>query len=559
VTPFRRRGSWLIAVVGLLAVLTYGVARGLDEPVRQYMEREVNRRLTGYTVSIPALRIHPWALSIEFRDATIIQNANPDPPVTHIATLVTRVDWRALLHRRVVADITFDRPTVHLDLRHVRAEAREDVPVSDRGWQEALEALAFDLKINRLQIREGDVTYVDQGPFKPLRLSRLNMSAENIRNIASKERVYPSDISLEGVVFDAGQVWLDGRADFLAEPHPGVEAALRLEGVELDYFTPITNRYNMSVRNGTLSLAGTMEYAPKITRLTLERVLLRGVALEYTHAPHTAAAEKARAEQTAEAAKQVANTPSAELRINRLDVARSTFGFVNRAAAPAYRLAISDTDVVVEHLSNQARDGRATVRLRGQLMGRGETSLTAVLQPQTGSADMDLTARIEGADLTRLSDLVRAYGGFDVRTGEFSVYSELTIKSGVLDGYIKPLFRDLQVGDPDGESPRDIRRRLYEGLVAIAAKILKNRSRDEVATVVHVSGPVERPQISRWATVGRLLQNAFLKPIDPGFEPRRSSPPRSSNDERASDGALIPSDHRVPTATAPTDGTDQAP
>jgi hypothetical protein len=43
VTPFRRRGSWLIAVVGFLAVLTYGVARGLDEPVRQYMEREVNR------------------------------------------------------------------------------------------------------------------------------------------------------------------------------------------------------------------------------------------------------------------------------------------------------------------------------------------------------------------------------------------------------------------------------------------------------------------------------------------------------------------------------------
>jgi hypothetical protein len=541
VTPFRRRGSWLIAVVGFLAVLTYGVARGLDEPVRQYMEREVNRRLTGYTVSIPALRIDPWSLSIEFRDATIIQNANPDPPVTHIATLVTRVDGRALLHRRVVADITFDRPTVYLNLRHVRAEAGEDVPVTDRGWQEALEALAFDLKINRLRIREGDVTYVDQGPFKPLRLSRLNMSAENIRNIASKDRGYPSDIHLEGVVFDAGQLWLDGRADFLAAPHPGVEAALRLEGVELDYFTPITNRYNMSVRNGTLSLAGTMEYAPKATRLTLDRVLLRGVALEYAHTPQTAAAEKTRVEQTARAAKQVANTPSAELRINRLDVVKSTFGFVNRAAAPPYRLVISDTDVGVEHLSNQARDGRATVRLRGQLMGRGDTSLTAVLQPQTGSADMDLTARIEGADLTRLSDLVRAYGGFDVRTGEFSVYSELTIKSGVLDGYVKPLFRDVQVGDPDGESPRDIRRQLYEGSVAMAAKILKNRSRDEVATVVHVSGPVERPQISRLATVGRLLQNAFLKPIDPGFEPQRSSP------------------QRAPAAPAPTDRTTQAP
>jgi hypothetical protein len=98
----------------------------------------------------------------------------------------------------------------------------------------------------------------------------------------------------------------------------------------------------------------------------------------------------------------------------------------------------------------------------------------------------------------------------------------------------------------------------------MAAKILKNRSRDEVATVVHVSGPVERPQINRLATVGRLLQNAFLKPIDPGFEPQRSSPQRrspqeSSKDERASDKVLIPSDHRAPAAPAPTDRTKQAP
>ena len=162
----------------------------------------------------------------------------------------------------------------------------------------------MDLKINRLQVIDGDVTYVDQGPFKPLHVSRVNLNAENIRNIASQEHVYPSPIHLEAVVFDAGSVWLDGRADFLAEPHVGVQAALRLDQVALDYFKPITNRYNLAVRNGSLSLAGNIEYAPKITRLILERVLVHGVALEYLHLPHTAEAEKARAQQTAEAARQ---------------------------------------------------------------------------------------------------------------------------------------------------------------------------------------------------------------------------------------------------------------
>lgn len=521
--PIRRRWVWLLGGLALLMVLVYGAARFTNEPLRRYMEAEVNRRLTGYTVRIAALHVHPWTASLELRGATIAQDVNPDPPVAQVARLVTRIDWRALLHRRVVADITFDHPTVYLNLNQVRTEATEKTALKDRGWQQALEALTFDLKINQLRVLEGDLTYVDQGPFKPLRVSRVNLSAENIRNVASKEQVYPSPIRLEAVVFDAGSAWLDGRADFLAEPHVAVQAGLRLDQVALDYFKPITNRYNLAVRDGTLSLAGTVEYAPKITRLILERVLVHGVALEYLHLPHTAEAEKARAQQTAEAAKQATRT-STELRIERLEVVKSTFGFLNQAAQPAYRLQLSDTNLTVEHLGNQRRDGPAVARLTGQLMGRGETRLTVSLQPQPGSADMDVTAEIEGADLVRLKDLVRAYGGFEITAGEFSVYSELQMKGGTIDGYVKPLFRGVEVGtDGEAVAEKGLRHRLYEGLVGIGAKVLKNRLRGEVATVVPISGRVDRPKVARWETVGRLLQNAFLKPIMPGYEPTRSS------------------------------------
>ena len=518
----RRRWLFLLGGLVLLTVLVYGTARFADEPLRRYMEAEVNRRLTGHTARITALRVHPWTASVELRDATIAQDANPDPPVAQVARLVTRIDWRALLHRRVVADISFERPTVYLNLKQVRTEASEKTALKDRGWQQALEALAFDLKINRLRVVEGDITYVDQGPFKPLHVSRVNLGAENIRNIASKEQVYPSPIHLEAVVFDVGAVWLDGRADFLGEPHVGVQAALRLDQVALDYFKPITNRYNLAVRNGSLSLAGTVEYAPKITRLILERVLVHGVALEYLHLPHTAEAEKARAQQTAEAAKQATKT-STELRIERLEVVKSTFGFMNQAAKPAYRLQLTDTNLTVEHLGNQRRDGPAVARLTGQLMGRGETRLTVSLQPRAGSADMDVTAQVEDADLVRLKDLVRAYGGFEITAGEFSVYSELQMKGGAIDGYVKPLFRGVEIGtDGEAVAEKGLRQRLYEGLVGIGAKVLKNRLRGEVATVVPISGRVDRPEVARWETVGRLLQNAFLRPITPGYEPARS-------------------------------------
>ena len=534
----RRRWAWLLGGLALLTVSAYAAARFADEPVRRYMEAEVNRRLTGYTVRIAALHVHPWTASVELRDATIAQDANPDPPVAQVGRLVTRIDWRALLHRRVVADISFERPTVYLNLRQVRTEASENTALKDRGWQQALEALAFDLKINRLRVVDGDITYVDQGPFKPLHVSRINLGAENIRNIASKEQIYPSPIHLEAVAFDVGTVWLDGHADFLAKPHVGVQAALRLDQVALDYFKPITNRYNLAVRNGSLSLAGIVEYAPKITRLILERVLVEGVALEYLHLPHTAEAEKVRAQQTAQAAKEATRT-STELRIERLEVAKSTFGFINQAANPAYRLRLTDTTLTVENLGNQRRDGPAVVRLAGQLMGRGETRVTASLQPQAGSADVDVTAQIEGADLVRLKDLVRAYGGFEIKAGELSLYSELEMKSGAIAGYVKPMFRGVEVGT-DGEAvpEKGLRQRVYEGIVGIGAKVLKNRLRGEVATVVPISGRVDRPEMARWETVSRLLQNAFLDPLMPGYEPARNprkEAPASTPDSVAPD------------------------
>ncbi|MGH7396578.1 MAG: AsmA family protein [Candidatus Rokuibacteriota bacterium] len=519
----RRRWLWLPGGLALLAVLVYGVARLADEPLRRYMQAEVNRRLTGYTVQIGALHVHPWAASLDVRDAIIAQDAHPHPPIAQVSRLVTRIDWRALLQHRIVADISFERPTIHLNLTQVRTEATEATALKDRGWQQALEALALDLKINRLRVRDGAVTYVDRGPFKPLRISRVNLNAENIRNIASKEHVYPSPIHLEAAVFDEGSLWLDGRADFLAEPHVGVQAALRLDQVALDFFKPITERYNLAVRNGSLSLAGTVEYAPSITRLDLDQVRVHGVALEYRHLPHTAEAEKARVQQAAEAAKQIANTSSTELRIGRLDVVKSTLGFVNQAAKRAYRLQLTDADLSVAYLSNQRQDGTAVARLTGQLMGRGETRLTATLQPRTGGADMAVTAQIETADLARLKDLVRAYGGFEIKAGELSVYSELQMKGGAIAGYVKPLFRGVRIGS-DGEAvaERGLRQRLYEGMVGIGSKVLKNRLYGEIATVAPISGRIDRPAVGRWETLGRLLQNAFLEPIEPGFEPQRT-------------------------------------
>ena len=48
---------------------------------------------------------------------------------------------------------------------------------------------------------------------------------------------------------------------------------------------------------------------------------------------------------------------------------------------------------------------------------------------------------IEGASLPSINDLLRAYGKLDVVKGTFSVYSEIKVQNGRIDGYVKPLSR----------------------------------------------------------------------------------------------------------------------
>ena len=192
-------------------------------------------------------------------------------------------------NERLVGDFVIDRPTLHVNLAQARAEIASPTPVKDRGWQDALEAI-YPLKVNHFRVKEADVTYIDRGPFKPLRLRHLNIDATNIRNVKSKERVYPSDVELDAVVFEAGHVSAKGRADFLAAPNPTFRGAVALQNIELDYFKPITNRYNLEVNKGTLSAEATLESAREFTDVDITTATISGIQVDYIHTAQTARA-----------------------------------------------------------------------------------------------------------------------------------------------------------------------------------------------------------------------------------------------------------------------------
>jgi Domain of Unknown Function (DUF748) len=524
----RLRGNrrlWIFVGLPLAIILSiaYVMAFLIDEPLRRYTEAKMNRALKGYTVQIKKLDFHPHGFSLDLKGLTLVQDAHPDPAVADIPYLHASVNWKALLHGRVVGDMLIDRPKVYMNLVQLRKEIADPTPVKERGWQEALEAI-YPLKVNELRVREADITYQDQGPYKPLRLRNLNFVATNIRNVKSKDQVYPSAFTMDAAVFDSGHVRADGRADFLAEPNPTSMGKTTLERIELDYFKPITNRYNVSVDKGLISATGEFEFGSKVRRLELQEATIDGIKVDYMHTPQTAAVEQARVTGAVKAAKAVSNAPDLLVKIARLRITKSTFGYVNKMTSPPYRAFVSDAEVTLTNLSNQTTDGVATAKLQGKFMGSGSALVDAKFHTEKSGPAFELSVRITDVSMPAMNELFRAYGNFDVAAGEFSFFSEMAVRDGAITGYVKPLFKDMVVYDQEKDKDKTFTHKVYERVVGGVAKLLKNRPREEVATRADISGRLDNPNVKPMEVIVHLIQNAFFKAILPGLqrEPKRA-------------------------------------
>ena len=505
----------IVLGVLILLVLLFVASFFVDEPMRRHMESRMNASLKGYSVRLPGLHFRLIGMSVTLKGLTIRQNANPEPPILRIPVLHASVEWRELLTGHVVADFRIDHPRAHVNLPQLEQEVKNPTPVTEEGWQQAVEAI-YPLKINLLRIVDGDLVYIDTDPGMPLHFAHVDARASNIRNIHSRARTYPSPIHAEADVFDRGRAVIDGHADFLAEPYLGVHTTYAIRDVPLEKLRPVVARSNLVVKGGTLSSNGEIEYAPKIESIDVEDLTIDRLNLDDLHTPATAGNEREKKAAVKQAAANATNAPGVMLKVRRLRITNGEIGLVNKAHDPAYRAFLSNVNIDVSNLSNHFSEGPAKATLAGKFMGSGPSHAKATFRPENAGPDFDLEASIEHTDLTTMNDILRAYGKFDVARGDFSFYSEMHVSKGALSGYMKPIFADLKIGAP--ETKKSFGKKVYEAVVAGVAKILENRNKKDVATVVNLSGRLDDPKESVWQVIGKAIENAFIKAILPGFD-----------------------------------------
>jgi hypothetical protein len=269
-----------------------------------------------------------------------------------------------------------------------------------------------------------------------------------------------------------------------------------------------------------------VEYAARTQRFVLDELVLQGAEIDLIHGPQSqpasqatvARADPGRGERAAAAAQQAVRDTDKLFRVGRIEFHDGTFGWVDRSGDPNYRLFLSNTELVLADYDNQRTEGRSTAKLDGKFMGSGPARLTATFGSQRDGPEFDAAVAIEPTPLTALNGLLRARGNFDVVGGQFSLYSQVRVRSGQIRGYVKPLFKDPDVYDSKQDRKDSVFHKIYEGIVGGIGTLLRNEPEKDVATVVDLSGNLEDPHTSTLQVVSGLLRNALVDAILPGFE-----------------------------------------
>jgi hypothetical protein len=209
-------------------------------------------------------------------------------------------------------------------------------------------------------------------------------------------------------------------------------------------------------------------------------------------------------------------------KINSCEIHDGSIHFRAFQKDPPVDVYLSHLDGTIKNLTNiddETTPLLSTVDATALAMDQGKFEYHMKFDPFSYRPTFQIAVRLLGLDVTQTNALARAYGAFDFQRGYFDLVVELDAKEGTLEGYVKPLFRNIKVFSLKKDIQKDNPIQLFwEALVGLATELLKNQPRDQFGTQVPISGTMENSKIDLLTTIGNVLRNAFIRAYLPRLE-----------------------------------------
>ncbi|WP_417861527.1 DUF748 domain-containing protein [Winogradskyella sediminis] len=150
------------------------------------------------------------------------------------------IEWKSLFKGKIVSEIIMTSPEVIYVFEDQKEESG-DADVDD--WTKALTDIV-PIDINHFEVHDGKVAFVQLSaePNIDLQIDKLELTADNLRNVVEKERILPSPIRASGVSIGKGKVSLEGNMNLVKEI-PDMDLSFSLENAEATALNDFTNYY----------------------------------------------------------------------------------------------------------------------------------------------------------------------------------------------------------------------------------------------------------------------------------------------------------------------------
>jgi hypothetical protein len=199
----------------------------------------------------------------------------------------------------------------------------------------------------------------------------------------------------------------------------------------------------------------------------------------------------------------------------RFNTIRVTEGIVT-FRAPAIRTedALKATNVngEITNMTNVADSGIPTFagfKVTATVLGNGSASVAGAANPLARTPTFDVNLTVKGVELPRVNPWLREYIKADAESGEFELYTELAAADGRFRGYAKPIMRKVNIYSSE-EQEKNPFKRLWEGIVDIAANMVEDEDTGQVAARIPLKGTIEDPEAGIMETIASVLRNAFV-------------------------------------------------
>ncbi len=201
------------------------------------------------------------------------------------------------------------------------------------------------------------------------------------------------------------------------------------------------------------------------------------------------------------------------LQINRFEIVSGEVHYIDNTSSPKVNLGVFKINALATNLGNVNESQEilpSRVNLSASTSGNGVLNCEMGINLLKQNPDFDLSAQLDKLELPYIKDFTDAYANFTFKEGQMSVSSEVAMKDGEYEGYVKPVLTNIQVIDLKNKETT-FWRKVWELMVGTLLELFENQKKEQFATKVPFSGSAKDADVALLPTIGNVLRNAFIK------------------------------------------------